>query len=130
MLIKSVNLVHKLYCFCDIKQLGTLWNFSCFSVNSTNFVMILGKFVSSFLQSQIWFFCKKNPCSSTRSCFLVVYWSFLWLQNLGQSFITVELFQKSPAFSRPISSAFTPYPIFHWYLQSNEILLNLGMKCI
>ncbi len=29
----------------------------------------------------------------------------------------------------PISSAFGPYPLFQWYPQSNEILLNLGMKC-
>jgi hypothetical protein len=25
--------------------------------------------------------------------------------------------------------AFTPYPLFQWYLQSKEILLNLSMKC-
>jgi hypothetical protein len=23
----------------------------------------------------------------------------------------------------------TPYPLFEWYPQSNEILLNLSMKC-
>ncbi len=26
-------------------------------------------------------------------------------------------------------SSFTPYPLFEWYPQSNEILLNLSMKC-
>jgi hypothetical protein len=25
--------------------------------------------------------------------------------------------------------SFTPYPLFQWYLQSKEILLNLSMKC-
>ncbi len=25
--------------------------------------------------------------------------------------------------------AFAPYPLFQWYPQSNEILLNLGIKC-
>ncbi len=34
----------------------------------------------------------------------------------------------SPSVSPPISSAFAPYPIFQWYQQSKEILLNLGMK--
>jgi hypothetical protein len=28
-----------------------------------------------------------------------------------------------------ISSAFAHYPLFQRYLQSKEILLNLGMKC-
>jgi hypothetical protein len=104
MLINGVNFVHKLYCFFDIKLLGTLWNFSFLSVNSTNFVTVLGKFVSSFFKSQFFLFFFLNPCSSTRSCFLLVCWSFLWLQNLGQSFITLELSSKSPSFSPPIPS--------------------------
>ncbi len=29
-----------------------------------------------------------------------------------------------------VTLSFTPYPIFRWYLQNNEILLNLGMKCL
>jgi hypothetical protein len=41
----------------------------------------------------------------------------------------MELFVKLPSVSPPISSAFGPYPLFQWYPQSNEILLNLGMKC-
>jgi hypothetical protein len=32
-----------------------------------------------------------------------------------------ELSGKSPSVSPPISSAFSPYPLFQWYLQSNEI---------
>ncbi len=28
-----------------------------------------------------------------------------------------------------IDVSFAPYTIFQWYLQSNEILLNLGVKC-
>jgi hypothetical protein len=43
--------------------------------------------------------------------------------------IIIELSVKSPSVSPPISSAFTPYPLFQWYPQSREILLNLGMKC-
>jgi hypothetical protein len=27
-----------------------------------------------------------------------------------------------------VTLTFTLYPLFQWYLQSNEILLNLGMK--
>jgi hypothetical protein len=40
----------------------------------------------------------------------------------------MKLSIKSPSLSPPILSAFTPYPLFEWYLQSNEILLNLSMK--
>jgi hypothetical protein len=36
---------------------------------------------------------------------------------------------KSSSFSPPVASAFTPYPLFQWYPQSKEILLNLSMKC-
>ncbi len=41
----------------------------------------------------------------------------------------MKLSIKSPSLSPPLLSAFTPYPLFEWYLQSNEILLNLSMKC-
>ncbi len=41
----------------------------------------------------------------------------------------LELSRKSPYVSPPIPSAFAPYPLFQWHPQSNEILLNLGMKC-
>jgi hypothetical protein len=41
----------------------------------------------------------------------------------------LELSIKSPSLSPPISSAFAPYPLFQWYSQNNENLLNLGMKC-
>jgi hypothetical protein len=42
---------------------------------------------------------------------------------------TTKLSLKSPSLSPPILSAFTPYPLFEWYPQSNEILLNFSMKC-
>jgi hypothetical protein len=41
----------------------------------------------------------------------------------------LEFSVKAPFVSTPISSAFAPYPLFQWYLQNKEILLNLGMKC-
>jgi hypothetical protein len=28
-----------------------------------------------------------------------------------------------------VTLSFTPYPLFQWYPQSNEILLHLSMKC-
>jgi hypothetical protein len=37
----------------------------------------------------------------------------------------LDLSIKSP----PISSAFVTCPLFQWYPQSKENLLNLGMKC-
>jgi hypothetical protein len=29
----------------------------------------------------------------------------------------------------PIHATFTPYPLFQWYPQSKEIILNLNMEC-
>jgi hypothetical protein len=42
---------------------------------------------------------------------------------------TLELSINSPSLSPPISSAFTPHPLFQRYPQSKEFLLNLSMKC-
>jgi hypothetical protein len=36
---------------------------------------------------------------------------------------------KSPCLHPVIGPPFTPYPVFQWYLQSKEMLLNLNMKC-
>jgi hypothetical protein len=36
---------------------------------------------------------------------------------------------KSSSLSPLVPSAFTPYPLFQWYPQSKETLLNLRMKC-
>jgi hypothetical protein len=44
-------------------------------------------------------------------------------------FLRIKLPVKSSSLSSPVPSAFTPYPLFQWYLQSKEILLNLSMKC-
>jgi hypothetical protein len=41
----------------------------------------------------------------------------------------LELPIKSPAVHPVFGPVFTPYPLFQWYPQSNEILLNLSMKC-
>jgi hypothetical protein len=52
------------------------------------------------------------------------------IQSFRIYYTALELSIKSPSVSPPISSAFGPsYPLFQWYLQSNEIWLNLGMKC-
>jgi len=48
---------------------------------------------------------------------------------MEHSLIVLELSIKSPSVSPPISSAFAPYPLFQWYPQSKENLLDLGMKC-
>jgi len=41
-----------------------------------------------------------------------------------------ELFIKSPCLSHYLGASFYPlYPLFQWHPQSNEILLNLSMKC-
>jgi hypothetical protein len=51
------------------------------------------------------------------------------ISQVDNFFHALELSIKSPSVARPISSAFAPYPLFEWYPQSKEILLNLGMKC-
>jgi hypothetical protein len=45
----------------------------------------------------------------------------------GNTF-SFKLCVKSSSLSTPVPSAFTLYPLFQWYPQSKEILLNLGMK--
>jgi hypothetical protein len=56
-----------------------------------------------------------------------------WYENLGHVWAEnvdwFELSLKLPSVSPSISASFTPYPLFQWYLQSKEILLNLGMRC-
>ncbi len=49
--------------------------------------------------------------------------------NSLNSLYTVKLYLKSPSLSPPILFDVTSYPLFEWYQQSKEILLNLGMKC-
>jgi len=41
----------------------------------------------------------------------------------------IELTINSPCVHPVFGPASTPYPLFQWYLPSNEILLNLSMKC-
>ncbi len=36
---------------------------------------------------------------------------------------------KQPCFHPVFGPPFTPYPLFQWYLQSRDILINLSMKC-
>jgi hypothetical protein len=43
--------------------------------------------------------------------------------------LTIEFSVKSPCLHPIFWPAFTPYPLFQWYVQSKEILLNLSMKC-
>ncbi len=57
------------------------------------------------------------------------YWSLCWFHGLLEIFCSIKLSVKSPSLSHPILFAFTPYPLFEWYPQSKEILLDLSMKC-
>ncbi len=41
----------------------------------------------------------------------------------------VELSRKSPSLHPGFGPAFNPFPLLQWYLQSNEIWLNLSMRC-
>jgi len=51
--------------------------------------------------------------------------NFLLTLKVGIIGLTVE----SPCLHPIFGPAFTPYPLFQWYPQSNHILLNLSMKC-
>jgi hypothetical protein len=52
------------------------------------------------------------------------------IKNLENPKITdvIELSVKSPSLCPLFGRAFTPYPLFQWYPQSKEILLNLSIK--
>jgi hypothetical protein len=55
---------------------------------------------------------------------------FVWKKNQHRNCSSIsELSVKSPSVSPPISSSFAADPLFHWYPQSKEVLLNLSMKC-
>jgi hypothetical protein len=41
----------------------------------------------------------------------------------------IELSMKSPSLHPVFGPPFTPYPLFQWYPQSKQLLLNLSMKC-
>jgi hypothetical protein len=91
------------------------------------------------------------PCAQNRFCFVlflfqhyydvgtVCLWAHFGVTGLSPPFpppwlcfrkwLILELSGKSPSVSPSISSAFTPYRLFQCYLQSKEILSNLGMKC-
>jgi len=53
---------------------------------------------------------------------------FSWLER-NANFYTIKFSIKSPCLHPTFGSPFTPKPLFQWYPQSNEIILNLGMKC-
>jgi hypothetical protein len=48
---------------------------------------------------------------------------------LGRRKKLIELSIKSPCLHPVFGLAFILYPLFQWYPERNEILLNLGMKC-
>jgi len=52
-------------------------------------------------------------------------WNMLETEKSG----VLEISLKSPCPHPVFGPAFTPYPLFQWYPQSKEILLNLSMKC-
>ncbi len=41
----------------------------------------------------------------------------------------IKVIHKVTLCFTPFSFAFAPYPLFQWYPQRKQILLNLGMKC-
>jgi hypothetical protein len=67
----------------------------------------------------------KHPCCICYISVILVNFSGKWMNCVD----VVELFVKSPYLQFFFRPPFTPYSMFQWYLQSNEILLNLKMKC-
>ncbi len=62
------------------------------------------------------------------NCIGVLGYKVFFLTNFSIFFHIWELYVKLPSVSPPISLAFPPYPLYQWYPQSKEILLNAGMK--
>jgi hypothetical protein len=48
---------------------------------------------------------------------------------LGRRKKLIELSIKSSSLHPVFGLAFNLYPLFQWYPERNEILLDLGMKC-
>jgi hypothetical protein len=65
-------------------------------------------------------------CSSINQSSLIYLQSFL--SDVDLCYL-VELSVKSSCLHPLFRSAFTHYPLFQWYPQSKEVLLNLSMKC-
>jgi hypothetical protein len=85
---------------------------------------------------QCWLLCLSSylPSQRTLHFFCVMLFKIenlcdIYAEDWNDLLEILELSIKSPSFSPLISSAFTHNPLFQWYLQSKEILLNLGMKC-
>ncbi len=57
------------------------------------------------------------------------FYQFTITISKNQGIRSNKVIQKVTLSFTPIPSAFTPYPLFEWYPQSKEILLNLSMKC-
>jgi hypothetical protein len=62
-----------------------------------------------------------------------IVWIWWFQKNNSSKWGTLALlihnFFSHDRLIRKVTFHFTPYPLFQWYLQSKEILLNLGMKC-
>jgi hypothetical protein len=60
-------------------------------------------------------------------------WSPLWYASkVSQSvLLSHNRVVRKVTLSSPflLGLLFTPYPLFQWYLQAKDILINLGMKC-
>jgi hypothetical protein len=71
-----------------------------------------------------WIFFSKDASTWTE------YAASLFLPTICVTYnIRVILKVSHPIFILSLGLLFDPYPLFQWYPQSKEILLNLCMKC-
>jgi hypothetical protein len=79
-----------------------------------------------------WIFDFKVFQVMLKFCFLHIskrelYFNLLWLIAIDPFLMAADC-PRQTLFIRRVTLSFTPYPLFQWYVQSKEVLLNLGMK--
>ncbi len=92
-----------------------------FKINSLSF-WLLPQLTIWLFQLELWVLeaCLIKKETSSRQLYLM--YNKNWIEK---TVYLLKLAIKSPSLSTPIPSAFTPYPLFQWYPQSNKILSNL-----
>ncbi len=111
------------------------WDFCAFlHISFKSMLVLVSLFMANFhilatSKIETWIFCYKFLISSEIFCqifekmFFGEIFARFWL-SLKKELGVVEIYLNSPCLHHAFGPAFTPYPLFQWYLQSKEILLK------